>query len=136
MKQLIFCFLTSIFFFSACKKAILPPNDDIYVGKVTISKGWQLDSFSIKLKLSNGQFSYLTNGCKGNYEIKNDKITFSSNECACWCNCCILCDCAGDWILSTFDFISENGHLIFTRSYGNISLGGTSGTITFDLKKE
>ena len=137
MKNLIFYCAILLCFISACKKSVVSPISGIYIGQVKQTYRLRLDSFPVKLKLdvTKGQFSYLPNGCKGDFEIKSNKIIFNSQDCACWCNCCKSCDCGGDFILSEFDFIVENNHVIFTRSYGNMSIDAGV-TITFDLKKE
>jgi hypothetical protein len=135
MKRLIVCFFAFIFLISACKKATILQIEGTYSGKMTRTKFRGIDTVEVKIQFANNQFSYLPNGCKGRFEIKNDKIIFSSQDCACWCDCSPIKDCIGDVILSEYDFTIENGHLIFTRSYSTTDQDSGS-IITFDLKKE
>ena len=134
MKKLIFCFALLFALVSACKKVVVPSTEDIYSGQMKYNIGSRIDSFPVKLKFdfSKGQFSYLPNGCNGRFDINNNKITFTSQGCSCWCNCNPYVDCGGDFILDTFDFPLDRQHLILTRDY----FIGSGNKVTFDLKKE
>jgi hypothetical protein len=135
MKKLIFFTLVSIIFFASCRKPIEFSSNEVYSGKLCTQTNWHFDSTNVKLNISEGQFSYLPKGCAGSYKIENDKISFTSDECSCWCNCCTNCDCGGNIILSAFTFSLVDGHFIFTRRYGDGKLIPYT-KITYDLQKE
>jgi hypothetical protein len=135
MKRLIFLPLISLIFFASCRKPLEFSSNEVYSGKLYIQTNLRSDSFNVKLNISEGQFTYLPKGCAGTYKINNNMISFTSDDCSCWCNCCTFCDCGGDNILSAFTFSLVDGHFIFTRSYGEGKLIPYT-KITYDLQKE
>src|SRR5690606_19913990 len=91
--------------------------DGNYEGLITISRQYSFngslsnemtDTFDLSVSIWNYQFERPPFGedenCTGSVEIEEDKISFTSDGCPCFCQCNPLVDCGGDLILGQYYF--------------------------------
>src|SRR5690606_16974486 len=105
------------------------------------------DTFDLSVSIWNYQFERPPFGedenCTGSVEIEEDKISFTSDGCPCFCQCNPLVDCGGDLILGQYYFeLQDNlmkmwNHYEYTDSFSvpGIVLGYFENR-NFELYKE
>lgn len=138
-------------FYSCGKKEIIDVKVDIYAGKI-IQKSvsyyvhvtgerdtfTRVDSLDVRVMMMQDSFCILgindQKGCKGAIKKTTPSITFSSEDCSCWCDCNPLIDCGGNLLLGRYELLITNeSQLDFEGTYSNYG-GVYKKTVT--LKKE
>ena len=130
MKKYLLLGLISFVFFACNENSRNFRSADFYSGTIQVlskKDGTLKDetTIDIRVKLDNNSFYRVDeNGkrtCFGNLNHKNDTFEFSSDECACHCDCNPNIDCAGDLILGTYDVVFESDDRLELNIYQDLS---------------
>ena len=93
------------------------PDTTAYNNTETYDICFKMDANYFARILDNGR-----KGCFGNVAKSNNSITFTGDDCACWCDCSPLVDCMGEMMFGTFSIEEETSTSLRLRYYEPISV--------------
>ena len=75
------------------------------------------DTIRFDIKIDTSLQIFQDGPCTGEAKFDSEKVSFYSEECACWCNCDPRIDCSGHPILGAYDLVASGDTLFLNYEY-------------------